>query len=448
MSEERVKPRGLFVEEAIQFALESRWADALAVNQALVERHGEDEETLNRIGKALTELGQREDALAAYSGSLRINPLNLIAQKNVRKLTVMLESKNTVAGSAAPFDVELFTEEPGKSAITVLSAPSKSATVSIAPGDVVELYREGSTLRAQTSRGVSLGEVDTKIARRLVPLMETGNRYSAAVARLEDERVEIILRETYQAAENARKSSFPLAKGGRREEGLASYSASLQINPLNLIAQKNVRKLTAMLESKSTAAGSAAAIDVELFTEEPGKSAITVLSAPSKSATVDIAPGDVVELYREGSTLRAQTSRGVSLGEVDTKIARRLVPLMETGNRYSAAVARLEDERVEIILRETYQAAENARKSSFPLAKGGRREEFRPYAKDSLLSSREIDSTPLDDDGEEIVGRSAVDDAEDDLGELGMSTFQSDAEETPPGADTEDDDDSRPEDEY
>jgi hypothetical protein len=162
---------------------------------------------------------------------------------------------------------------------------------------------------------------------------------------------------------------------------------------------------------------------------------------------VSIAPGDVVELYREGSTLRAQTSRGVSLGEVDTKIARRLVPLMETGNRYSAAVARLEDERVEIILRETYQAAENARKSSFPLAKGGRREEFRPYAKESLLSSREIGSSQLDDDGEEIVGPVA-DDSEDDLGELGMTTFQADAEETPPGADTEDDDDTRPEDEY
>ena len=218
MSEERVKPRSLFVDEAVALALESRWPEALAVNQALVERHGADEDTLNRIGKALMELGQREEALASYSSSLQMNPLNLIAQKNVRKLTAMLESKSTSSGSAAAIDVELFTEEPGKSAITVLSAPSKNATVSIAPGDVVELYREGSTLRAQTSRGVSLGEVDTKIARRLVPLMETGNRYSAAVARLEDERVEIILRETYQAAENARKSSFPLAKGGRREE--------------------------------------------------------------------------------------------------------------------------------------------------------------------------------------------------------------------------------------
>src|SRR6202021_2858865 len=117
----------------------------------------------------------------------------------------------------------------------------------------------------------------------------------------------------------------------------------------------------ALLESKAPPPGSAAAIDVELFTEEPGKSAITVLSAPSKSATVAIAPGDVVELYREGSTLRAQTSRGVSLGEVDTKIARRLVPLMETGNRSSAAVARLECRRVQHRRRETYPAGRNAR---------------------------------------------------------------------------------------
>ena len=291
VSEERVKPRGMFVEEAIQLALESRWTEALAVNQALVERYGSDEDTLNRIGKALTELGQREEALE-------------------------------------------------------------------------------------------------------------------------------------------------------------SYSSSLQLNPLNLIAQKNVRKLTAMLESKGMVAGSAAAIDVELFTEEPGKSALTVLSAPSRSATVAIAPGDVVELYREGMTLRAQTSRGVSLGEVDTKIARRLIPLMETGNRYSAAVARLDEQNVEIILREVYQAAENARKSSFPLAKGGRREEFRPYAKDSLLAAREVDTSPIGDDGDETFGAEVSDDAEDDLGELGMSTFQSDAEDASPDLDTDDDDDTRPEDEY
>src|SRR5207302_3929799 len=104
VAEERVKPRSMFVEEAIQQALESRWSDALAVNQALMERHGPDEDTYNRIGKALTELRRLPEAMEAYSAALRLNPLNLIAQKNVRKLSAMVEAKEHVAGAKHAID--------------------------------------------------------------------------------------------------------------------------------------------------------------------------------------------------------------------------------------------------------------------------------------------------------------------------------------------------------
>jgi tetratricopeptide (TPR) repeat protein len=208
----------MYVEEAILEALESRWTEALATNEALVERHGPDEDTYNRIGKALTELGRLEEALEAYSAALRLNPLNLIAQKNVRKLGAMLEAKEHVAGASQAIDVDLFTEEPGKSALAVLTPPNQGVTVAVAPGDVVALAPDGSTLRAHTARGVALGEVEPKLARRLLPLMETGNRYTAAVARIDDRRIEIIIREVYQSPENARKSSFPLSKSARREE--------------------------------------------------------------------------------------------------------------------------------------------------------------------------------------------------------------------------------------
>jgi tetratricopeptide (TPR) repeat protein len=218
VAEERVKPRSMYVEEAIQLALESRWADALAVNQALIERHGSDEDTDNRMGKALTELGRLDEALEAYSAALQLNPLNLIAQKNVRKLSLLKESKETLAGGGQTIDVDAFTEEPGKSGLTVLNPPSQAVTVKVAPGDAVELEPDGSALRAKTSRGVSLGEVEAKLARRLIPLVQTGNRYKAAVARVDDGKIEIIVRETYQAPENTRKSSFPLSKTPRREE--------------------------------------------------------------------------------------------------------------------------------------------------------------------------------------------------------------------------------------
>jgi tetratricopeptide (TPR) repeat protein len=215
---ERVKPRALYVEEAIQLALESRWSEALAVNRALLERHGEEEDTYNRLGKALTELGQPEEALDAYQQSLRLNPLNIIAQKNVRKLSALLAAPSRPEGMAAAIDVDLFTEEPGKSGLTVLVPPAGGVDVAVAPGDVVELHVEDGQLHARSVRGIDLGDVDTKLARRLLPLIASGNRYSAAVARVDDRRIEVMIRETFQAPENARKSSFPIARGTRRED--------------------------------------------------------------------------------------------------------------------------------------------------------------------------------------------------------------------------------------
>ncbi len=121
---ERVKPRALFVEEAIQLALESNWQEAVAINRTILEKHGPEEDAYNRLGKALSELGRLEEALEAYGETLKLNPLNVIAQKNQRKLAAMLEQPARVEGVHGSVDVDLFAEEPGKSALTVLSRPS------------------------------------------------------------------------------------------------------------------------------------------------------------------------------------------------------------------------------------------------------------------------------------------------------------------------------------
>ena len=145
--------------------------------------------------------------------------------------------------------------------------------------------------------------------------------------------------------------------------------------------------------------------------------------------------------------LRAQTARGVGLGEVEPKLARRLLPLLATGNRYTAAVARVADAQIEIIIREVYQAPENSQKSSFPISRARAREEFRPYAKESLLAAREIDAEPLMDDEEERAVEAPAE-AGEELEEMGMSTFQAEADEAPPELEPDDDEDGRPEDDY
>ena len=229
---ERVKPRSLYVEEAIQAALESRWQDAVAINRALIDRHGGDDETYNRIGKALTELGEHQPALDAYSQSLQLNPLNVIAQKNVRKLQLLLDSRAKLGGAKGAIDVDLFAEEPGKSALTVLNPPRSGVVAVVAPGDVVELHLQDGGLQAQTTPGVVLGDVDSKIARRLVPLIGSGNRYTAVVARVEESQIEIIIREALQSTENARKSSFPVSR--QRREDFRPYAKD------SLLAQRGV----------------------------------------------------------------------------------------------------------------------------------------------------------------------------------------------------------------
>ncbi|HEX4578942.1 MAG TPA: tetratricopeptide repeat protein [Candidatus Dormibacteraeota bacterium] len=217
---EHVKPRGLYVEESIAAALESRWADAVAINEALIERHGADEEAFNRLGKAKSELGNLQEALAAYQSSLDLNALNLIAQKQVRRIGALLDARARPAAAAGVIDVDLFTEEPGKSGRTVLARPvgGGAAGVAVTPGDTVELIASGTQLLAETSRGVALGAVEPKLSGRLRPLIETGNRYSAAVSRVEDDKIELIVREIFQAPENSRKSSFPISRNARRDD--------------------------------------------------------------------------------------------------------------------------------------------------------------------------------------------------------------------------------------
>ena len=216
---ERVKPRNMFAEEAIALALDSKWEEALAVNQQLIDKHGPDEDAYNRMGKALTELARLTEAIDAYRRTLEMNAQNSIAQKNMHKLAVMMETKERLGSAAvASIDVDLFTEEPGKSALTVLTEPKHAVTVAVAPGDVVNLETDDGKLNARTVKGVLLGQVDTKIARRLLPLMKTGNRYSAAVARVQEDRIEVMIREEFQSAENVRRSSFPMSASASRED--------------------------------------------------------------------------------------------------------------------------------------------------------------------------------------------------------------------------------------
>ncbi|MGH7609189.1 MAG: hypothetical protein ACREOD_04500 [Candidatus Dormibacteria bacterium] len=204
-------------EEAVQLALASRWVEALAANDELVERFGLDEETSNRRGKALLELARLDKALAAYQATLELNPANPIAIRQAAKVKELRQAKGQVGTASAALDVNVFTEEPGKTAITRLIPVEGVDPAAIVAGDPVEVAVGEDTVTVRTLRGVDLGGVEPRLAQRIAKLSRGGNRYTGAVTHVDDTGAQVIFREVYQAPELAGTVSFPVRKGRESE---------------------------------------------------------------------------------------------------------------------------------------------------------------------------------------------------------------------------------------
>lgn len=195
--------------EAIALAMEARWEEAIAANKRIIDLFPDDVDAYNRLGRAYTELGQYALAREAYSRALERDPNNSIAQKNLARLAFLKEEPAT---QEAPRKVapELFIEETGKSGVTTLwQLAPQEVLAKLSAGDIVNLSAKGNNLVVEDDKGEYLGQVEPKLALRLLKLMEGGNRYEAAIASVGVDNVKVIIKEVYQDPSQAGRLSFP-----------------------------------------------------------------------------------------------------------------------------------------------------------------------------------------------------------------------------------------------
>lgn len=102
-------------EEAVELAMRGCWEEAVVVNQGIIEGSSGDVSAYNRLGKALFELGDLYRAMEAYSNSLKLEPTNAIAVKNLARLRERLgvtgESPSDVTGQVLQPASESMTEQ-------------------------------------------------------------------------------------------------------------------------------------------------------------------------------------------------------------------------------------------------------------------------------------------------------------------------------------------------
>jgi len=205
-----IRQRRQLADIAIGQATRGEWQAAVETNQQIIELGG-DVDAHNRLGKALSELDRHAEALEAYQAALEREKTNRIAERNIERLEALLTAADAARGDkhAAQAPAALFIEEMGKtgSARLINLAPAKQLAP-LSPGDAIELRAADEELEARV-RGLKVGQVEPRVANRLLKLMAKGNRYEAALTTIRDDDLRLIIREVFADPANFEPVSFP-----------------------------------------------------------------------------------------------------------------------------------------------------------------------------------------------------------------------------------------------
>ncbi|HEX7364758.1 MAG TPA: tetratricopeptide repeat protein [Dehalococcoidia bacterium] len=209
--EDKARLRRKASQEAIALAMQSRWQEAVNINQSIVELFPTDIDAYNRLGRAYMELGEVRKAKEAYSRAIQHDPHNPIAQRNLQRLSLLRDSKVSVKEERREASPDLFIGEMGKAGVVSLQdlAP-KEVLAKMAAGNQVYLKVRGRQLAIENESGGYLGLVEPPHGFRLAKLMEGGNKYAAAIVNIDNSNARVIIRETFQHPSQVGRLSFPV----------------------------------------------------------------------------------------------------------------------------------------------------------------------------------------------------------------------------------------------
>ncbi|MFC1940414.1 tetratricopeptide repeat protein [Chloroflexota bacterium] len=171
-----------------------------------------------------------------------------------------------------------------------------------------------------------------------------------------------------------------------------AYENTLEFDPYNTIARKNLERLSHLRETGAGTEGAFHKVEPQHFIEEVGKTGtVRLYRLAPPEVLARTATGARVNLKISGPSLIVENSRGEYLGQVEPRHGQRLIRLMEGGNKYTAAIISSTEEAVAVIIREVYQDPSQAGRLSFP-PRGA--ESVRPYIEERIgdrIIRREIE---------------------------------------------------------
>lgn len=215
----------ILAQAAITAALANNWPEAAKINKKIVNGQKNDVEALLRLARAYNCLGQTAKAQRIYKKVLEIDPYNLIAIKNLEKLTktggngANHNGNGKTVTSTGLNVTQVFLYEPGKTKIVNLlnlAPPQVLATLSC--GDSVNLNPKNHAITITTPEGIYLGAFPDDLAHRLIALIAAGNKYHAYIKSTTTKILTVFIKETERSSKFANQPSFQSKNGSFFEE--------------------------------------------------------------------------------------------------------------------------------------------------------------------------------------------------------------------------------------
>jgi len=154
---------------------------------------------------------------------------------------------------------------------------------------------------------------------------------------------------------------------GRFAEAEEAYRKTLQIEPNNSIASKNIERLKDWRGVGSLDSNKARALGKDFFASTIGKTGIVALTnVTSLERISEIGIGGAVALRQQGKRILVEDEAGKVIGELEPKHGVRLAKLIQGGNRYNATILSTEEGGPQLLVREEYQHPTQTGSPSFP----------------------------------------------------------------------------------
>lgn len=177
-----------------------------------------------------------------------------------------------------------------------------------------------------------------------------------------------ILNENPKDLDALNRLGFSYLKCQEYKKAKEIFEKVVSLDKTNPIAIKNLKKIQALLTSKSNENGDIKSID-GLFIQETGKTkSIELRNLADKKILLLLNTADEINLVVKRSKVFAQKSDKTYIGMLPDDIGMRLISLINGGNEYSACIMSADDKKVTIFVKEVKKGKKFANQPSFSLS--------------------------------------------------------------------------------